>query len=224
MASPRDVVIVDGIRTPFAKAGGPLKDVHPVELGRAALRELISRTNLNVKEISEVIIGNTGTPADAVNIARVVALNSGIPKEVSAFSVHRNCASALESITSAYDKIKSGSSEVVVVGGTESMSQMPLMFPKSFADKFGKVMGSKTLGKKVKELSHMTLADIKPVVAIVEGLTDPFCGLNMGETAEILAREFEISRVDQDKFALKSHEKAVAAQEAGRLAEEIIPV
>src|SRR5471030_3304517 len=111
MSSPRDVVIVDGIRTPFAKAGGPLKEVHPAELGATALKQLIAATNLDVKLVDEVIIGNTGSPADAVNISRVVALNSGVPKEVSAFSVHRNCASAMESVTSSFDKIKSGSAD-----------------------------------------------------------------------------------------------------------------
>ncbi len=224
MASPRDVVIVDGVRTPFAKAGTTLKDVHPVDLGRTALKELISRLNLDVKVVDEVIIGNTGAPADAVNISRVIALNSGLPKEVSAFSVHRNCASALESITSGFDKIKAGMADVVVAGGSESMSQMPLLFSREFTNTFGKVMGAKSLGGKVKELSHMTLTDLKPVIAIMVGLTDPFCGLNMGQTAEILAREFEISRDDQDQFAVGSHTKAIAAQEAGRLAEEIIPV
>jgi acetyl-CoA acyltransferase len=217
-------VIVEGVRTPFAKAGSVLKEVHPVDLGRTALKELISRTNLDVKLVDEVIIGNTGTPADAVNISRVIALNSGIPKEVSAHSVHRNCASALESLTSGFDKIKAGSADVVLVGGTESMSQMPLLFSKPFTDTFAKVMGAKNLPAKVKELSHMTLSDLKPVISIMVGLTDPFCGLNMGQTAEILAREFEISREEQDKFALLSHQKAVAAQEAGRLAEEITPV
>jgi acetyl-CoA acyltransferase len=224
MNSPRDVVIVDGVRTPFTKAGGVLKDVHPVELGRTALKELISKTNLDVKTIDEVIIGNTGNPADAVNISRVIALNAGVPKEVSAFSVHRNCASAMESVTGGYDKIKAGSADVILAGGTESMSQMPLLFSKEFTNTFSKVMGAKTLPSKVKELSHMTLSDLKPIISIVVGLTDPFCGLNMGQTAEVLAREFEISREEQDKFALLSHQKAVAAQEAGRLAEEMTPV
>src|SRR5436190_240037 len=108
MSSPRDVVFVDGIRTPFVKSGAGFKDVHAAELGKVALKELIARTNLNVKLIDEVIVGNTGSPADAVNIARVVALNAGVPKEVSAYSVHRNCASAMESITNAYEKIRSG--------------------------------------------------------------------------------------------------------------------
>src|ERR1700733_6199728 len=102
-ASPRDVVLVEGLRTPFAKADTKLKSVHPAELGRTALKELLAKTNLDPEVIDEVIIGNAGNPPDAVNIARVVALNAGIPLKTSAFSVHRNCASALESISSGFE-------------------------------------------------------------------------------------------------------------------------
>ena len=224
MASPRDVVIVDGVRTPFAKAGTNLKEVHAAELGRDALKELIARTSLDVKLVDEVIIGNTGSPSDAVNISRVVALNAGVPKEVSAYTVHRNCASATQSLADGFDKIKSGSADIILAGGTESMSRMPLLFSKAFTDVFAKVMTAKTLPQKLSALSHLHLIDLKPDIAIMQGLTDPFSGLNMGETAEVLAREFEISREEQDQFALKSHQKTIAAQEAGRLAEEITPV
>ena len=189
-----------------------------------ALKQAIANANLNVKLVDEVIIGNTGSPADAVNISRVVALNSGVPKEVSAFSVHRNCASALEAVTSAYDKIKAGSADVILAGGTESMSQMPLLFSREFTDTFAKAMGAKTIPDKLRAFSHMRPSDLKPVISIMVGLTDPFCGMNMGQTAEVLAREFEISREEQDKFALGSHQKAVAAQKNGTLGQEITPV
>lgn len=222
MASGRDVVIVEGVRTPFVKSGSKLKDVHAAELGRVALKELLARTNLDVNDVDEVIIGNTGTPPDTANISRVVALNAGIPKEVSAYSVHRNCASALESVTSGYEKIKSGTMDVVITGGTESMSNMPLMFSKAFTNVFAKVMGAKTMGGKLSALNQLKLRDLKPEVAILQGLTDPFCGLNMGQTAEVIAREFHISRNEQDEFAMNSHHKAVAASE--RLSEEITPV
>ena len=106
MSEGREVVIIDGVRTPFAKAGTSLKEIHPVELGKVALTELIARSELDVNEVDEVIIGNVGSPSDAVNISRVIALRSGIPLKTSAYTVHRNCASALESITSAYEKIK----------------------------------------------------------------------------------------------------------------------
>ena len=224
MKSPNDVVIVNGIRTPFAKAGTKLKTVHPAELGRVALSELLNRTPFDKNEIDEVIIGNTGNPSDSVNISRVVALNSGLDQRVSAHTVHRNCASALESIATGYDKIKAGVVDVVAAGGTESMSQMPLLFRQEFADVFGELAYAKTTGKKLAALKKFKLKYLKPRISIMEGLTDPFCGLNMGQTAEVLAKEFHISRGMQDEFALASHQKAVKAQKEGRLAEEITPV
>ncbi len=239
--SPRDVVIVDGIRTPFAKADTKLKTVHPAELGRVALKELIARTNLDAKLVDEVIIGNTGSPSDAVNISRVVALNAGVPQKVSAHTVHRNCASALESISEAFDKIKSGMADVVLSGGTESMSQMPLIYSAEVTRAIGGLASAKSpvqqaqalaglIGADLKSIigllttSPMAKAPYKPRIAIVEGLTDPFVGKNMGDTAELLAKEWSISRNDQDKFALLSHQKAVAAQKNGVMAEEITPV
>ncbi len=224
MPNNRDVVIVDGIRTPFAKAGTKLKSVHPAELGHIAVKELLARTQVNVEEIDEVIIGNTGNPSDAVNVSRVVALRSGIPQKVSAFTVHRNCASALESISIGFDKIKSGMADVVVAGGTESMSQMPMIFSQEFADVFGEFAFAKSLGAKFSALKKLKLKYLKPRIAVVEGLTDPFVGINMGQTAEIIAKDFGLTREQQDEYASESHHKAVAAQKSGRLAEEITPV
>ncbi len=221
MANPRDVVIVDGVRTPFVKAGGKFNDIHAADLGKAALTELIARTNLDVNVVDEVIIGNTGTPSDAVNISRVVALNSGIPLGTSAYTVHRNCASALESISNAYEKIKSGTMDVIVAGGTESMSNMPLIYPKEFANFMGKLSAAKTVGQKLALLSSFKLSYLKPRIAIMEGLTDPFVGLNMGQTAEVIAKDFNITRREQDEFALRSHQKASAAKD--KLKEEIAP-
>jgi acetyl-CoA acyltransferase len=239
--SDRDVVLVEGVRTPFAKADTKLKTVHPAELGRTALKELLAKTNIDPKEVDEVIIGNAGNPPDAVNISRVIALNSGIPKQTSAFSVHRNCASALESISSGYERIKSGTLDIVVAGGTESMSQMPLLFPREYVKIFGRLGSARSTGQRLEALGSLLKADLqqvvelvstgpmqksphKPVIAIVEGLTDPFVGKNMGETAELLAKEWGITRQEQDQFALQSHLKASAAMKSGRLAQEITPV
>ncbi len=174
--------------------------------------------------MDEVIIGNTGNPPDAVNISRVVALRSGIPLKTPAFSVHRNCASALESLTLGYEKIRSGTSDVIVAGGTESMSQLPLVFSKEFADIFGEFAFAKSLGGRINALKKLKLKDLKPRISVMEGLTDPFVGINMGMTAEILAKEFGLSRKEQDEFALASHKKAAAAQQNGRLNEELTPV
>lgn len=239
MGNARDVVIVEGVRTPFAKAGTKLKDVPAQSLGQFALKALMEKTSIDPDLIDEVIIGNTGSPADAVNISRVVALNAGLPQKTSAHTVHRNCASALESISNAFDKIKAGVADVVVAGGTESMSQMPIMVPRKVQSIFEKLFAAKGPGQALPLLGKLLSADLKqikallmasqkdayfPRIAIVEGLTDPFVGINMGETAEILAKEFHISREEQDQYALRSHQKAVAAQKSGRFAEEIAPV
>lgn len=241
MADARDVVIVDGVRTPFAKAGSKLRDVHPSDLGSLSVNELLQRTELDVSEIDEVIIGNTGNPPDAVNISRVVALRAGIPQNVPAHTVHRNCASAMESISTGFDKIRAGMADVVVAGGTESMSQMPWLFPKAFVKRFEALAKARTpiaqiqglmgvMGAglhQVKEMATtppMKKTPYKPIISIMEGLTDPFRGINMGQTAEILAKEFHISREEQDRFALESHQKAVAATKEGRLKDEITPV
>lgn len=237
--SPRDVVIVEGLRTPFAKAGTQLKDVHPAELGKVALKELIAKTNLDVNVIDEVIIGNTGNPPDSVNISRVVALNAGVPQKTSAYTVHRNCASALESISNAYEKIKSGTMDVIVAGGTENMSQMPVLLPKKIQDIFNKLFVAKGPSQALPLLMELFKADMKqikalftsnqrdeyfPVISVMQGLTDPFVGINMGQTAEILAKEFHLSREEQDRFALESHQKAVKATKEGRMKEEITPL
>src|SRR5665213_1090794 len=196
MASERDVVLVEGVRTPFAKAGTKLKDIHPAELGRVAVHELIERSNLDVKIVDEVIIGNTGNPPDAVNIARVIALRAGIPQSVPAVSVHRNCASALESITTGFERIKSGTCEVVISGGAETMSQLPLLMSRPFVKAFESLTGARSTPQQLGALWGLLKADLrqavelattapfastayKPRVAIVEGLTDPFVGINM---------------------------------------------
>lgn len=234
--SPRDVVIIDGLRTPFAKAGSKLKDIHPTFMGQVALKELLNKTNLNPKEVEEVIIGNAGNPVDAVNIARVVALNGGVPQASSAYTVHRNCASALESLSSGYERIKSGTMDVVIGGGTESMSQMPTMLPARIQKIYDQLFAARGPKQAIPLLWALLKADVKqikalfqgnmkdeyfPVISVVKGLTDPFVGINMMQTAEILAKEFGLTRTEQDAFALRSHQRAVAAKD--KLREEIVP-
>src|SRR3954470_1606517 len=122
------LVIVDGVRTPFCKAGTDLARLDAVELARIAVTTLLQRTGLDPALIDEVIFGCVSQPADAANIARVIALRSGIPEHVPASTVHRNCASGIEALTQAYEKMCAGHGRVFIVGGTESMSQMPLLF------------------------------------------------------------------------------------------------
>ena len=165
--SPRDVVIVDGLRTPFAKADTKLKTVHPAELGRIALRELFARTNFDPNLVDEVIIGNTGSPSDAVNIGRVVALGAGVPQRVSAHTVHRNCASAMESIATGFDKIKAGMAEVVVAGGTESMSQMPLIYSNEVTKAIAGLGAARSPVQQLGAIAGLVGADVKSIMGLL---------------------------------------------------------
>jgi acetyl-CoA C-acetyltransferase/acetyl-CoA acyltransferase len=216
------LAIIDGIRTPFIKAGTLFKDLTAYELGRLVVSELVARTGVDKNVIDEVILGCVAQPAEAANVARVIALNAGIPERVPARTVHRNCASGMESITSAYEQMLAGRGEVFIVGGAESMSNAPLLFPKTATDKFAALQKAKTTTEKLQAVVNFRPADFRPQVGVMLGLTDPVCGMIMGDTAEVLAKEFHVPREEQDKFALASHKNAVAGRE--RLREEIMTV
>jgi acetyl-CoA acetyltransferase family protein len=223
MAEPR-VAVLAAARTPFTKAGGPQKRVPAHELGRSALREALERAQVRPAEVDLVIFGNIAQPAEATNIARVVALRAGLPTSISAYTVNRNCGSALQALTDGVEKIRLRTARLVAVGGTESMSRIPLFYADSYGDKLERAARAKSPFEKIEAFSRFRPRDFKPVIGILVGLTDNVCGLNMGDTAEVLAREFRISREGQDQFALESHRRAAAAQASGRFAEEIVPV
>src|SRR3954452_10289479 len=216
------LVIVDGVRTPFSRMGTDLASMGPEELGRIAVNAMLTRTGINPALIDEVIFGCVGQPADAANVARVIALRAGIPQEVPSITVHRNCASGCEAITQAYEKMVAGRGSIFLVGATESMSQIPLLYTHQAAAKFGKLARAKTFGQRVRAMAAFRPSDFQPRIGLQLGLTDPVCGLNMGDTAELLAREHGLERGLQDAFALESHTRALDARE--RLAEEICPV
>ncbi|MCB1237194.1 MAG: thiolase family protein, partial [Verrucomicrobiae bacterium] len=220
--SAKSLVIVDGVRTPFRKMGTDLAALDAVELGRLAVNGLLTRTGIDPELIDETIFGCVSQPFDAANIARVIALRAGIPKTKPAMTVHRNCASGMESVTTASERAAAGHGEIFMVGGTESMSRVPLLFSAAAATKFAALARAKTWGGKVAAALRFRPADFAPIVGLKLGLTDPVSAMNMGETAEVLAREFDISREAQDRFALESHRKAVAGREA--LREEMRPV
>lgn len=221
--NPPRLVIIDGVRTPFSKMGSDLARLGADELGRIATQALLTRTGVNPAIIDEVIFGCVGQPADAANVARVIALRAGIPEHVPAITVHRNCASGMEAFTQAYEKMCAGRGEVFLVGGTESMSSYPLQYTPQAAAKFAKLSRAKSLGQRAGAFLKFRPKDLfAPRVTLMLGLTDPVCALNMGETAELLAREHEICREKQDSFAVESHARALAARE--KLAAEICPV
>lgn len=218
------VYLVDGKRTPSVKSGADLKEIAAPYLGHYLIRHLVDKYALPNDMIDEVIVGNTGTPAKYPNVGRVIALEAGLHKKTSGYSVHRNCASGMEALSQAYVKIASGRSDLLFAGGVENMSQMPLMFNKQMTEFFIELMKAKTPAQKLKIMSTFRPNFLAPVIAIEQGLTDPFCGRNMGQTAETLAREFGISRREQDEFANRSHHLASAATKEGRFREEILPI
>lgn len=218
------IAIVDGLRTPIAKAYGKLKDIQAESLGSHIVSEVALRVGLDFDMYDEVIIGNVGQPSHAVNIARVIALKAGFSEKVPAYTVHRNCASGMESITTATDKILSGRGDIYLAGGVESMSNLPLLFNKKMSLLFQTLSRSKSTIDKLKSLTQFTPSHLNPIVGLMQGLTDPVTGLMMGSTAEILAQDFGITRKEQDEFALLSHQKAQHAQEAGVFTHEIAPI
>ena len=222
MSTDQPIYIVDGVRTPFAKMATAFAETDAVELGRVAVAELLAKTGLDPASIEEVVFGCVAQPADAANIARVIALRAGVPDTVSAVTVHRNCASGFEAVTQAAEKMMVGRGDTFLVGGTENMSLVPLLFNAGAAKKFGLLARAKTWKDKLAVASSFRPQDFQPKIGLQMGLSDPVSGLNMGQTAENVARDFGITREDQDRFALGSHLKAVAAKD--KLKEEITPV
>ena len=214
--------ILSGVRTPFAKAGGPFRATPAYELGRVALAELLSRSDVDPARLDEVILGNCAQPAEAANVSRVTALRAGVPEPVPAVTVHRNCASGMEAVAAASHRISAGRARLVLAGGAESMSQIPLQYPLEYGTWLESLMRAKGALARLTVFSRFRPALLKPRIALAEGLTDLVCGLNMGETAEVLAREFRITRERQDEFALASHQRALAGR--ARLREEIVPM
>ncbi|MAX67822.1 MAG: thiolase family protein [Bacteriovoracaceae bacterium] len=220
----KPVYLVKGNRSPQAKSGTILKDVAAPYLGHYLIRDIMDQTSIPNDQVDEVIIGNTGNPAKYPNVGRVIALEAGLDKKTSGYTVHRNCASGMEAVSQAFVKIASGRSDIIFAGGVENMSQMPLLYNEDMTDFFIDLMKAKSSTDKMKVLSSFRLPHLSPVISIEQGLTDPFCGLNMGQTAEKLAREFKFSRTQQDEFANNSHHKAVRAQQEGKLKDEIVSI
>jgi acetyl-CoA acetyltransferase family protein len=219
----KSLYIVDGVRTPFAKMGTTLAGSDAADLGRTSTAALLARTGIDPAMIDEVIFGCVGNPVDAANVGRVIALRAGIPEHVPAITVSRNCASGIEAITQAADRAAAGRGDIFIVGGAESMTNYPLVYNQGAVKKLGALSKSKTLGQKVAAFTSFRPADFfNPRVALMLGLTDPVVGMGMGQTAELLARDWRLTREQQDNFAMRSHLKAQAARD--RLKDELTPV
>jgi len=218
----REIVVVAGIRTPLGKMGGSLADLSAVDLGMQAVRELLVRSRLTRDDVDAVIIGNVIQPVEATNIARVIALQAGVPRAVPAHTVHRNCASGMQAITDAAEKIQLGRADVILAGGVESMTHAPLLFHDQFRERMALLQRARDVPSRLKAAWGVMQAPWKPRVSLMEGLTDPVVHMGMGQTAEVLAREFAISRKEQDEWSLQSHQRAAEAWDAGWYDEEVM--
>lgn len=218
------IAIIDGLRTPFCKAGTDLAHLEADQLGALCVKELMQRSKVEESHIDEVIIGNVSQPVKAANVARVIALKAGLSSHIPAYTVHRNCASGLQSITNACSSILANQAQTVIAGGTESMSNIPFVYSKELKFVLESFMTAKTTAQKLGALRLFKFKYLKPIIGLQEGLTDPVCGLIMGLTAENLAREFKIDRHEQDLYALESHKRVTAAIEHNRYDDEIMAI
>jgi acetyl-CoA acyltransferase len=217
----RRVAIVAGVRTPFAKAGTAFKSISAIDLGKLCVAELLQRTNLDGKEVQALVFGTVVPSVLAPNIAREVSLLPLLPKGVNSYSVSRACASANQAITDAADQIALGQLDVAIAGGSESLSNIPILHAQGFADALVLASKAKSLPARLRALSRIRPKDLVPVTPAI---AEPSTGETMGESAEKMAKLNAISREEQDHFALRSHRLAAAGTADGRLTAEIMPV
>ena len=212
--------VVAGCRTPFAKSGTLLKNLTAIDLGKAAVREIVARTGIKGEDVDQLVYGTVVHDPHAGNIAREVGLGT-IPKTVPAFTVSRACASANQAITSGVDLIARGYADTVIAGGAESLSHIPILIKQKLAETLIASSKAKTLGERVRTLAHIRPRDLIPDFPAI---AEPTTGESMGQSAERMAKENGISREDQDEWALRSHQLAAAGTEDGRLKAEIAPL
>ena len=215
----RDVYIVDGTRTPFLKAKGKAGPFSASDLAVRAGCELLQRQSFAPTDLDEVILGCVMPSMDEANIARLVALRLGCGQATPAFTVQRNCASGMQALDSAAKDIAMGRANLVLAGGTEAMSRAPLLYNDNMTNWMAGLMGAKDWKMKLKEYAQFRPSFLKPVIALLRGLSDPYINLSMGQTAENLAYRFHITRQQMDEFALNSHLRVIAAQDENHLAE-----
>lgn len=215
------VAIVAGVRTPFTRAGTAFKSLSATDLGKLCVAELIQRTELSGKEVQALVFGTVIPSVVAPNIAREISLMPMLPKGVQAFTVSRACASANQAITDVADQIALGHCDVAIAGGAESLTNVPMLHSQGMTEALVLASRSKTMGGKLKALSGIKARDFMP---IAPAIAEPSTGETMGQSAEKMAKINNISREEQDQFALRSHRMAAAGTTDGRLAAEIMPV
>lgn len=217
------IYIIDGARTPFLKARNAPGPFAAGDLATAAGSALLARQRFAPEQLDEVILGCASPSPDEVNIGRVAALRMGCGTQVQGWTVMRNCASGMQAIDSAMANIHSGRSQLVLAGGVDALSRAPLLLSDPMVRWFAGWMGARSLGQRLAMLKKFRFGYLAPVIGIMKGLTDPIVGQLMGQTAENLAWRFGISRDEMDAYAVESHRRVAAAQDAGHFA-EIVPL
>jgi acetyl-CoA acyltransferase len=216
----RRVAVIAGYRTPFCKAGTQLKDARCVDLARYVARELVERTNLDGQDVDEIVFGQVVPSALVPNVAREVSLLPQFPHEIPAYTLNRACASGTQAVSAAHDQIALGHADVVIAGGVESLSDIPILASRRLADILVEASKARSLGARVRAFSKIRLRDLIPVSPAI---SEPSTGQTMGQSAEKMAKENHISRDAQDRWALRSHDLAARGTDDGRLTAEIVP-
>ena len=210
----KSIYIVDGARTPFLKAQGKAGPFSAADLAVQAGQALLLRQSFAITAIDQVIMGCMMPSVDEANIARIIALRLGCDKKTPAYTVQRNCASGLQAIDNACQAIQTGQADIVLAGGTEAMSHAPILYSQAMSNWLGGWLKARTPVARLQQLLRLRLSHLKPIVALLRGLTDPLVGLSMGQTAENIAHQFDISREAMDRLAQQSHQRAQQAHDA----------
>ena len=216
----RRVAVIAGYRTPFCKAGTDLKGALGVDLARHAARELLERTNLDGRDVNEIIFGQVVPSALVPNVAREVSLLPQFPKEIPAYTLNRACASSAQAVSAGHDQIVLGHADVIIAGGVESLSDIPILASRRLADVLVAASKAKTLAARLAAFRKVRPRDLIPVSPAI---AEPSTGETMGQSAEKMAKENHITREAQDRWALRSHRLAAQGTDDGRLKAEIVP-
>lgn len=217
----RNVAVIAGARTPFCKAGGAFIRRSAVQLGAVAARETMLRAGIRPERVDQIIFGIVSAPVGAPNIAREIGLEAAFPVGIPAYTVSQACISSNHSITSAADQIALGKADVILAGGAETLSDVPILYGRKFRDALFTASKARSVGDRLRAFRSVRLQDLAPVAPAI---AEPSTGQTMGQSAEKMAKDFGIRRDAQDRFAANSHARAVAAWQAGEFAARVVPV
>lgn len=222
--STRPVYVVDGTRTPFLKATGGRGPFSASDLAVQAGRTLLNRLPILPADIDQVVMGCVMPSENEANIGRLIAVRLGCPHHIPGWTVQRNCASGMQALDSAIKDVALGRYDLVLAGGAEAMSRTALLYSDVMVDWLTRFRHTKGFFNKCSVLTQWRPSYLSPVIGLLKGLTDPLIDLNMGQTAEILAYRYGITRQAMDEYALESHQRLAAAQDESELREEISTV